>query len=102
MFNIPISQSYWYDHHGKTLDKYKFNQFCFHYNGMRYLKKNGSWAAAKSTRYDSGEAESKFEIIGSGTNPIEEIVNDNELKAYLRQHLNEFVEFEKKIQANKS
>ena len=102
MFNIPISQSYWYDHHGKTLDRYKFNQFCFHYDGMRYLKKNGSWAAAKSTQYDSGEAECIFETIGSGTNPIEEIVDDNALKAYLRQHLNEFLEFEKKIEANKS
>lgn len=102
IFNVPISQSYWYDHHGKTLDRYKFNQFCFHYDGMRYLKKNGSWAAAKATQYDFGETERKFKTIGSGTNPIEEIVNDKELKAYLLQHLKEFLEFEKRIESNKS
>ncbi len=99
VYNIPISQSYWYNHHGKTLDKYKFNQFCFHYNGMRYLKKNGTWASAISTEYDNGKSEMLFENLAAGTNPIEEVVDDNEAQDYLRKHLAEFLAFEKGIKS---
>ncbi len=97
IYNIPISQSYWYNKQGKTLDKYRFNQFCFHYNGMRYLKKNGSWSLAKSTEYLSGEEEANFEEMHSGTNPLEELVDDSEAKAYLTSHLKAYLEFECKI-----
>jgi len=96
--SIPISQSYWYNHHGKTLDRYKYNQFCFHYEGMRYLKKNGSWASAEATQYNNGQKELPFENLSHGVNPIEEIVKDTEAQKYLRQQLEEFLLFEKKIQ----
>jgi len=96
--SIPISQSYWYNHHGKTLDRYKYNQFCFHYEGMRYLKKNGSWASAEATQYNEGMEELPFENLSHGVNPIEEIVKDTEAQNYLRQQLGEFLLFEKKIQ----
>ncbi len=95
--NIPISQSYWYNNHGKTLDRYKFNQFCFHHKGMRYLKKNGTWAIAESTDYDDGMIEVPFKDIEKGVNPIHEVVEDSEVRAYLEKHLKEFSEFEKKI-----
>ncbi len=99
VYSIPISQSYWYNHHAKTLDKYRYNQFCFHYDGMRYLKKNGSWAAAASTAYKSGEDELPFETLAKGTNPIEEIVKDAEVKKYLQKNLNNFLDFEKGIES---
>ena len=97
VYNIPISQSYWYNNHGKTMDKYKFNQFCFHYEGMRYLKKNGSWARAKVTNYQGNQEESPFEDMGKGMNPVEELVVDTEVKKYLEKHLNAFLSFEKMI-----
>jgi hypothetical protein len=99
IYNIPISQSYWYNHHGKTLDKYKFNQFCFHYDGMRYLKKNGSWASAITTEYNDGKKEMLFENLSKGTNPIEEFVDDAEAQKYLRSNLSDFLSFEKKIES---
>lgn len=99
IYSIPISQSYWYNHHGKTLDKYRYNQFCFHYEGMRYLKKNGSWAIAEATEYKDGTGEKPFEELSKGTNPINEIVKDQEVKKYLDQHLQDFLKFEKKIES---
>jgi len=97
IYNIPISQSYWYNNHGRTLDKYKFNQFCFHYEGMRYLKKNGHWAKAKVTDYDGLKEESLFERLDKAYNPIEEDVKDNEVQKYLKEQLEDFLKFEKKI-----
>ena len=96
--NIPISQSYWYNNHGRTLDKYKYNQFCFHYDGMRYLKKNGSWGIAESTAYDEGMVEVPFKDIGNDVNPIHEVVEDTEVREYLDKHLKAFLDFEKLIE----
>jgi len=99
IYSIPISQSYWYNHHGKTLDKYRYNQFCFHYEGMRYLKKNGSWAIAESTEYKDGKGEKPFEKLAKGVNPINEIIDDQEAKKYLDKQLQDFLQFEKKIES---
>ncbi len=99
VYNIPISQSYWYNHHAETLAKYKYNQFCFHYEGMRYLKKNGSWSAAPITEYDKGQQEAIFKVLGEDINPVEELVKDSEVKAYLRKHLKAYLEFESKIKS---
>lgn len=95
--SIPVSQSYWYDNHGKTLDKYKFNQFCFHFEGMRYLHKNGQWANAVATDYNSDKAEATFQQLGKDVNPLEEIVNDTEVKTYLQKQFQDFLQFEQKI-----
>jgi len=95
--SIPISQSYWYNNQGRTLPQYKFNQFCFHHEGMRYLKKNGHWAEAKVTDYNHQTAEEIFKNLDKGVNPIDEIVKDGEVQKYLRAQLKEFLEFESKI-----
>ena len=95
--NIPIAQSFWYNNHGKTLDKFKFNQFCFHFDGMRYLKKNGSWARASSTEYDQSLNEQVFENMGHGINPIEEIVDCPESKEFIKSQLTDFLNFENKL-----
>lgn len=97
IYNIPISQSFWYNHHGKTLDKYKFNQFCFHYDGMRYLKKNGHWSVAKATEYQKNQTEEEFKIMDKNVNPVQELVDDAEAKNYLDQHLKAYLEFEARI-----
>jgi membrane-anchored protein YejM (alkaline phosphatase superfamily) len=99
VYNIPISQSFWYNNQGKTLDKFKFNQFCFHYEDMRYLKKNGSWARASATVYDNKTMEPSFEDMGKGINPIEEIITDRESKAFIQKNLQDFLKFENKIKS---
>ena len=102
VYNIPISQSFWYNNQGKTLDKFKFNQFCFHYEGMRYLKKNGSWARASATDYEHGASnEQSFEDMGHSHNPIEEFVHDADARKFINDQLENFLRFEKKI-ADKS
>ena len=98
VFNIPISQSYWYNNHGRTLDKYKYNQFCFHYEGTRYLKRNGQWSHASSTDYSKNEIEQNFSKMDVGTDPIEEFVQDTEARDFLRENLKSYLKFESKIQ----
>ena len=95
--NLPISQSYWYDNHGKTMSKYKYNQFCFHHEGMRYLKRNGKWCQATSTNYDEHIPEAIFTELDMNIDPIEEFVQDTELKNYLRQKLSDYLAFESTI-----
>ncbi len=97
VYNMPISQSFWYNNQGRTLDKFKFNQFCFHFEGMRYLKKNGSWARASSTQYGENSNEQSFEDMGKGINPIEELVNCSEAKKFVQSQLKDFLKFEDKL-----
>lgn len=99
IYNIPISQSFWYNNQGKTLDKFKFNQFCFHFDGQRYLKKNGSWAVAGSTEYENQGIEPAFEDMGKGVNPIEEMVHCPDAKDFVNSQLQSFLRFEDKIQS---
>ncbi|MBT8189821.1 MAG: sulfatase-like hydrolase/transferase [Bacteroidia bacterium] len=97
VYNIPISQSYWYNNHGKTLDKFKYNQFCFHYDGMRYLKKNGSWARALPTEYEKNLVEDSFETMDKDINPVEEFVDDKDAREFINKQLSQFLAFEHKI-----
>jgi len=96
IFNTPISQSYWYDSQGKTLEKYKFNQFCFKVDGDRYLKRSGEWFHAQATNYGTDEKEPDFKLIDN-VNPINEFVNDQELKSFLSEKLDGFEKFESKF-----
>jgi hypothetical protein len=96
-FSTPISQSYWYDNHGNTMDKYKFNQFCFHHEGMRYLNKNGEWSQAKATDYKAADPEENFQILDAKIDPIEDFVRDQDLKKYLKSKLSDYMAFESKI-----
>ncbi len=95
--NIPISQSYWYNNHGKTLDKYKFNQFCFHVNDKRYLKKNGSWFQAETTKYGKTTEEPLFEQLDADVNPLQENVIDPESRTFIQKQLDNFLAFEKTL-----
>lgn len=92
--NFPLIQSFWYKHQGGTCDKYKYNQFMFVENDMRYVKRNDHWMLASITG-DIYHSEAPFEIISS-TDPIEEFVKDAEKKNYLRDKIKEFDGFSAK------
>lgn len=94
--STPISQSFWYDSQGRTLEQYKFNQFCFKLNGDRYLHRNGKWHHAKATDYENDAEEPHF-IEMSNTNPIQEFVKDQERKSFLEEKFKGFQLFEESI-----
>lgn len=97
IFSTPISQSYWYNNHGKTLEKYKYNQFCFHFEGQRYLNRNGLWSTAPSTAYDKGMTEKSFQSLDPDIEPVQEFIDDKELRRYIDQELQSYLQFEKKV-----
>ncbi|MCU0327595.1 MAG: sulfatase-like hydrolase/transferase [Chitinophagales bacterium] len=91
--NMPLIQSYWYHHQKGTLDKYKYNQFLFVNESMRYLKRNDQWFQSPIT-HDEYHDEPHFQPIDN-LDPIEEFVFDEERKNYLRQQLSNFSNFSK-------
>ncbi len=88
---MSVLQSYWYNNHGKTLSKYKFNQFCFIDQDTRYLLKNEAWHSSPLSQR-LGHEES-FTRLPDDVDPIEETVHDPDRQNYLRTHVNQFKEF---------
>lgn len=92
--NLPVLQSYWYNNHGKTLPKYKFNQFCFVHQDERFLLRKHKWFSAPLGK---GGEEPVFEPLSNGTNPVEELDMDSERKGFLQQSVNDFTDFSKTL-----
>ena len=93
-YSLPLLQSYWYNNDGRTLDKYKYNQFCFVNEQDRFVLRNGQWMQAPISEVGP---EPTFEYIGNNVNPIEELNMDAEKRTYVSQTLNEFSAFSDKI-----
>jgi arylsulfatase len=89
--NHPILQSYWYDNHGRTLEKYKYNQMAFVEGNERYLLRHGQWYSAP--RQQGVEIEDAFVPMGAGVDPIHEAVADSERRQYLAEQRKGFEEF---------
>jgi hypothetical protein len=91
---MPILQSYWYNNDGKTMEKYKYNQFCFIEGDDRYVQRAGKWLQAPVSK---DGMEQTFQPIGEGINPIEELKLDDEKKKYLLQTATNFSRFSDEI-----
>lgn len=89
--NFPLIESYWYKHQGGTKDIYRYNQFLFVDETMRYVKRNSDWMCAPITG-DIYHNEIAFEKMGT-IHPIEELVKDSEKKNYLLEKEKEFDNF---------
>ncbi|MBN1482036.1 sulfatase-like hydrolase/transferase [candidate division KSB1 bacterium] len=85
-----IMQSYWYDNHGKTLAKYKFNQFCFIDNNTRYLLKKNRWYRSPITQ---NYPEEGFSSLPHDVNPVEECISDADKSAFLKRQVADFEKF---------
>lgn len=88
--SLPVLQSYWYNNKGKTLPKFRFNQFCFVDNGMRYVLRNNDWLMAP---VGGNGQEPGFQKLDEGVDPVEEFVDDYDKKAYLRKNVTDFQTF---------
>jgi len=90
-----LLESFWYNNKGKTLPQFRYNQFCFIQNKMRYRFFNDAWYSASTAKRDR---EASFEIIkDKGLKPIEEFVADSSEKEKLMQLFQEFCKFSNKI-----
>ncbi len=91
---LPIMEGYWYDSMGKTLPKYRHDQFCFVYENRRYVYRDGLWLSATVT---NRRMETPFEPLKNGTDPIEELRMPRDRREYLRNALRYFVNFSESI-----
>ena len=84
----PVLESYWYNRDGKTLDRYRFNQFAFTHSDQKYVRRNDEWLHG---RIANGIPEKDFSPLDKGVNPIEEIDFDNdEERSFLRKQHDDF------------
>ncbi len=89
-----ILQSYWYNHSGKTLDQYKYNQICFLIAGKKYLLRNDQWLL--SPEYDDYDAP-QFLMMDKNVNPIHELNLNTEEKDFYLNTIKNFKLFSSKI-----
>ncbi|MCW3126146.1 MAG: hypothetical protein JWO03_1804 [Bacteroidetes bacterium] len=88
---MPLLQSYWYNNEGHTLDKYKYNQFCFVEGNDRYVLRGDKWMYAPVSV--QGIDEPTFDFIGEGANPIHDLGLDPEKKQFLSNTIEDFRRF---------
>ncbi len=91
--SIPISQTYWYNNKGKTLDQYKFNQFVFSDGADRYLYKNDNWYKGVWTDYSTDQPEKHFEPINADVS-IDDLVSNNDSLKYIKEKWEKYKAFE--------
>jgi arylsulfatase len=96
MYNLPLTQSYWYNNQGKTLAKFKYNLFCFKYEGQRYMFKGDQWFVAPETDFSDQDEEAFFTALSDDRNPVD-MLEDAKLKAWLHEKLKAFQDFEKHL-----
>jgi Sulfatase len=90
--SIPISECFWYNNDGKTLEKFKYNQFSFFKDAVKYILKGEKWYALKIENYKQNELQN----FDNKVNPIEEINLSKEQKNNIQSKINEFKIFSKK------
>jgi hypothetical protein len=93
--NLPFLSSYWYNNKGKTQKKYQFNQVAFVHDEKRYVLRNDNWLTAPITK--GNEPEPEFINLDKGVDPVEEFVQDEERKKYLKDKIKDFKAFDAKI-----
>ena len=76
----PILESFWYNNQGKTLDKFKVNQFGFLSGKTRFVHRTDSgWYTAPAQQAD--EPEQRFVPMPPGSDPIAELTDRSERQA---------------------
>ena len=93
-YSLPLLQSYWYNNDGRTMEKYKYNQFCFINGDDRFVLRNGQWMQAPVS---DGGPEPTFQYLGNNINPIEDLNLDAEKRKYISETLSNFNKFSDEI-----
>jgi hypothetical protein len=80
--SVVTTESYWYSNHGKTLDRFKQDQFSFVAGGRRFVHRGGAWYVAPLAGEEGGEP--ALAPLG-GADPIEDACPDAERRAAVRE-----------------
>jgi arylsulfatase A-like enzyme len=93
--SVPIMQSYWYNNGGRTLERFRYNQFAFVAREQRFVFRHQQWYTAPVTRAD--EPELAFQPLGREVNPLYEPVDSTERLAYVRQAFKGYCAFSDRV-----
>lgn len=88
-----VLESCWYNCQGATLPQYKYNQFAFHHENARYLRRNGNWYSAPPSTLTG---EPSFVRMAPTLDPVEELP-DRMLRSRLRRQITDFEAFSSRI-----
>lgn len=92
--SITVSESFWYNRDGKTMQKFKFNQFAFLHGPHKYIRRNDEWMR---TQYSTGITETEMEDLPKGSSPLEELELEADTRAYLTERFVEFDAYSKSV-----
>ncbi|MBS1683751.1 MAG: sulfatase-like hydrolase/transferase [Bacteroidetes bacterium] len=87
---MPMLQSYWYNNDGRTMDQYKYNQFCFIEGNDRYVLRGNEWMYAPVA---TDGMEPTFNFMGAGIDPVQELGLGGEKKLHLEKTIHDFRSF---------
>ncbi len=94
---IPsISQSFWYNNKGKTHQNYRFNQFSFVDDDVKYILQNQQWY---QLNLHNNKREGYPEGLNKGINPIHESRLSKKFKKILQKKLDAYTSFEERIRS---
>lgn len=86
----PVIESCWYNAHGTTLPRYRYNQLCFVEGDQRWMRRDGRWyGAAPSTL----AGEPLFEVVDH--DPVEALPDDR--RRAMRRRISDFEAFSSRI-----
>jgi len=95
--SIPVLQSYWYDNRGRTLDRFRYNQFAFVAGGRRYLHRRDRWLWAPISAATGPEP--AFQLLDPGVVPLFEPVDSAERLRWLQNAFQEYATFSSDVLA---
>jgi arylsulfatase A-like enzyme len=87
-------ESYWYNRDGKTLKKYRFNQFAFLDGEDKYIRRNDEWLTSEIS---NGTPETEYRPLPPKTDPIEEIGMAEERRSYIRERFAKYDAFSRNV-----
>lgn len=95
--STPILESFWYNNNGKTLDKFKVNQFGFVTGGSRFVHRtDAGWFTAAAQQAD--EPEARFQALPADADPIAEL-SDRTERQTIEQAFTQFTQFSDRVLA---
>ncbi|MBD3275868.1 MAG: sulfatase-like hydrolase/transferase, partial [Candidatus Marinimicrobia bacterium] len=90
----PVLESFWYNRKGKTLPKYRHDQFAFIADKHRYVKNGDGWHVFELGNGDSANVEE----IPYHSNPIYDVSLPKEQRDDLIKNFDEFISFSNSLE----
>ncbi len=93
--SYTVLESFWYNNQGKTLPKYRFNQFAFLMGTTKYIYRNGRWLFAPITTVVGPERDT--ELLPESVEPLKEKLGEAEHLQKVEELFQSFLSFSQRV-----